>query len=147
MTKKIAYILATGLGSGYSPVIPGTAGSFTAVLLFLLIPDLFIVQLFLICLVYFTGVWASKIIEADQGKDPGIVVIDEIAGQWIALLFLPLSMKAVLTAFILFRVFDIWKPFPVNYMEKLPHGWGIMTDDVIAGIYANLSAQIVLMII
>lgn len=147
MTKKIAYILATGLGSGYSPVIPGTAGSFTAVLLFLVIPDLFIVHLFLISLVYFTGVWASKIIEAEQGKDPGIVVIDEIAGQWIALLFLPLSLKAVLTAFILFRVFDIWKPFPVNYMEKLPHGWGIMTDDVIAGIYANLSAQIVLMII
>lgn len=87
------------------------------------------------------GVLSATQIEKDLGKDPGIVVIDEIVGQWIALLFLPYSLTSVIGAFILFRLFDILKPYPIKKLEGIKTGWGIMIDDVMAGVYANLVMQ------
>jgi phosphatidylglycerophosphatase A len=84
------------------------------------------------------GVWSSSIVEKIWGKDPARVVIDEVAGMCIGLLFVSVSIKYVVLALILFRFFDIVKPLYVRKMEELPSGWGIMMDDVLAGIYTNI---------
>jgi phosphatidylglycerophosphatase A len=86
----------------------------------------------------FAGVWSSSVVEPVWGKDPARVVIDEVAGMCISLLFIPVTIKYVLCALILFRFFDIVKPLFIRKMELLPAGWGIMMDDVLAGIYANV---------
>lgn len=141
--KFIIYTLATGLGSGYTPYAPGTAGSLLAVLIYFLFPLSPFIWTFIITLTFFTGVWASGYVEKEQGKDPGIVVIDEIAGQWLALIFLPRGLIIFASAFILFRIFDIFKPYPIHDIQKLKSGWGIMLDDVLAGIYTNIILQII----
>lgn len=145
-----ARFLATTCFSGYSPIAPGTVGSVVAFLPYILIPDfrgLLLLGVTVLC--YFLGVWASFRVEQDSGQhDPGQINLDEVVGQWIALLFLPKEGWLVWgTAFILFRIFDIFKPFPVNRSQHLNGGWGVMTDDVLAGIYANLVLQILFRII
>ena len=87
------------------------------------------------------GVWSSSMVEPIWGKDPARVVIDEVAGMCIGLLFLPVHIKYLLCAFILFRFFDIVKPLLIRKMELLPGGWGIMMDDVLAGFYTNIILQ------
>lgn len=83
------------------------------------------------------GVPAATIAERESGRhDPGFIVIDEVAGQWTALLFSPLNWRYALLAFVLFRAIDIIKPFPARQLERLPGGWGIVFDDVAAGLYA-----------
>jgi phosphatidylglycerophosphatase A len=89
------------------------------------------------------GVWSSTLVEPIWGKDPSKVVIDEVAGMAIGLLFLPVNVKYLLCAFILFRFFDIVKPLYIRKMEALPSGWGIMLDDVLAGVYTNILLQAV----
>jgi phosphatidylglycerophosphatase A len=86
----------------------------------------------------FLGVWSSTIVEKIWGKDPSRVVIDEVAGMCVGLLFLPVQLKYVLCALVVFRFFDIVKPLFIRKMEQLPGGWGIMLDDVLAGIYTNI---------
>ena len=88
------------------------------------------------------GIWSAGYVEKIVGDDPAIVVIDEVVGQWIALLFIPLTLIPVTAAFILFRVFDIYKPFPIDQSQALKGGFGIMVDDIIAGIYANIIIQL-----
>jgi phosphatidylglycerophosphatase A len=95
-------------------------------------------------LITFIGVGSSSIVEPIWGKDPARVVIDEVAGMCISLLFLPVNVKYVFCALILFRFFDIVKPLFIRKMESLPAGWGIMMDDVLAGVYANIILQVVL---
>jgi phosphatidylglycerophosphatase A len=90
------------------------------------------------------GIWSSNAVSKIWGKDPARVVIDEVAGMCISLLFIPVSLKYVVAALILFRFFDIAKPLYIRKLEKLPGGWGIMLDDVLAGIYANVALQIAL---
>lgn len=87
---------------------------------------------------------ATRVARASRKKDPGFIVIDEVAGQWIALLFVPLAWKTLLAGFILFRGFDIVKPPPVRQLEALPEGTGIVVDDVAAGLYALLVMQLLL---
>jgi len=145
--NKFAYIIATGMGSGYSPFAPGTAGSLFALLIFLVLPLNNYYWLAICIPVFFIGVWAAKIVEEKHGNDPGIIVIDEFVGQWISLLFLPRTLLIYIAAFLLFRMFDIYKPFPANDSQKLSHGWGVMIDDVIAGVYTNLVLQIVIWVL
>lgn len=87
---------------------------------------------------------ATSVARASGGKDPQFVVIDEVAGQWVALLFAPLAWKTLLAGFILFRAFDIVKPPPVRQLERLPEGTGIVMDDVAAGIYALAVLQLLI---
>lgn len=142
--KKIAIFIATGGGSGYSPFAPGTAGSVVgilpAVLLSFVNPWAAGVLIIAVILV---GVWASS--EAERHfvrKDASPIVIDEIAGQMIALWLVPLSLWTVAAGFLLFRLFDIVKPPPARqFQDRLPGGWGVVMDDVAAGIYANLCLQ------
>jgi phosphatidylglycerophosphatase A len=100
-------------------------------------------SLILTLIITMVGVWSSSMVEPIWGKDPSKVVIDEVAGMAIGMLFLPVNVKYVLCAFILFRFFDIVKPLFVRKMEQLPAGWGIMADDVLAGIYTNIILQAV----
>jgi phosphatidylglycerophosphatase A len=143
MKRIIIYLIATGFGSGYAPVASGTAGSLFALILFILFPLDSFIWLGIICLTFITGIWAASIVEADTEKDPKIVVVDEIAGQWIALIFLPESYGIYIAAFFLFRFFDIVKAYPANKLEALPAGSGIMMDDVVAGIYTNIVLQLI----
>jgi len=97
-------------------------------------------------LITLTGVWSSAVVEKIWGKDPSRVVIDEVAGMCIGLLFFPVKVKYVLCAFILFRFFDIVKPLSIRKMELLPSGWGIMMDDVLAGVYTNIIVYAVVLL-
>jgi phosphatidylglycerophosphatase A len=94
--------------------------------------------------VTFAGVWSSSVMEKFWGKDPSKVVIDEVAGMCVSLVLLPVNAKFLLGAFILFRFFDIVKPLYIRKTESFPRGWGIMLDDVFAGIYTNILLQGVL---
>lgn len=136
--------IATGFGSGYSPIAPGTAGALLAMLIwwgysllfshFISIP----VLTFIVIVVFtFAGVWSSSVVEKYWGEDPSRVVVDEMVGTWIALLAVPEGAHwgYMLAAFVLFRFFDIVKPLGVRKMESLPSGFGIMADDILAGIY------------
>lgn len=85
----------------------------------------------------FFGTWAAHVVEAAVGdKDPGVIVIDEVAGMTLSVLVLPLTPKVLLAGFVLFRVFDVVKPFPANRLQAVPGGVGVMIDDLVAGLYA-----------
>jgi phosphatidylglycerophosphatase A len=146
-------LIATVGFIGYSPLAPGTLGSLAAVLVFLLFPSYLSTWFWMagLALLFVVAVWSAQQIadwaapSAASGKvDPQEVVIDEVMGMAVTLAFLPLSLKTVGIGFLLFRIFDIIKPFPARRSEKLPGGWGIVMDDVIAGIYANVGLRIVL---
>ncbi len=130
--------MASFCGSGLAPVAPGTAGSLAALLPGLAL--LWVSPLALLAgVVVVTGVGLWAVHEARAGDDPGWVVIDEVAGQWIALLALPYpSVAGALAAFAAFRLFDIAKPGPVSWAERLPGALGVMADDVVAGGLAAL---------
>ncbi|HEY3102626.1 MAG TPA: phosphatidylglycerophosphatase A [Pyrinomonadaceae bacterium] len=154
----LALAIAT-CGVGYFPIAPGTLGSLVGVAIYLPLeygtrqllakipafvlpidtPVLAIKSLVILGLTLI-GIWAASRVEARlRIKDPGLVVIDEVAGQMIALLSVPAFFTGwlpVLSAFLLFRTFDIWKPYPIRRLEALESGLGIMADDVVAGVYA-----------
>ncbi|HEY7392977.1 MAG TPA: phosphatidylglycerophosphatase A [Bryobacteraceae bacterium] len=142
--ERSARLIATVLGCGYSPVAPGTAGSLAALAIAVPLHKWagFSGWRFaaLAALGFIPAVWAStRTARAVNAEDPGIVVVDEVIGQWISLAgAASLNWKTYLAAFALFRLFDIWKPAPVRQLEKLPEGLGIVADDAMAGIYAAL---------
>jgi phosphatidylglycerophosphatase A len=143
-----AKLVATGFFSGYSPFAPGTAGSLVGVLLFLpLAGRPWLLQLALLLVVTLVGMLAADRLARSLGlKDPGLVVVDEIAGQWLSYLALPFTPLTALAGFVLFRVMDIVKPWPARDLERLPGGIGIVADDLAAGVYANLLLRVVLAI-
>jgi phosphatidylglycerophosphatase A len=147
--KKIPFyhqFIATGLGVGYFPYGPGTMGALLAILVWYPLATylsylLWLGILFgLIILFTILGACSSTVAERYWGEDPSRVVIDEVVGQWITLLAVPavFSWWHVLAAFILFRFFDIVKPLGVRQMENFKSGWGIMADDILAGIYGAI---------
>jgi phosphatidylglycerophosphatase A len=138
--------LATGLGSGFSPRAPGTAGTLLALLpwwLWLRHLPPWHYALVLGC-AFALGVWAADWVIGKLGaQDPGVVVIDEFVGLWIALVFAPAGWAWALAGFALFRLFDIWKPWPVRWADRAVHGGlGTMLDDALAGGYAWLALQL-----
>lgn len=139
-------MLASGFGSGYSPVAPGTAGSLLALIIWWLVPPFLWMRVSLLALSLFLGVWSSTQAEKKWGHDNGKIVIDEVAGMWISLLFLPKVFLVYLIAFLLFRAMDIIKPLGARHIQNLKGGWGVVADDVLAGIYANVLCQIVVMV-
>ena len=139
--NKIEIFLGTGFYSGYSPFASGTAGSFVA-LLFLPLGNSFLVLASL--LFFFWGIKIGDKFEARFGKDPGIFVLDEFVGTWLAFLFIDINLYSIIFIFFIWRFFDILKPFPVRNAEKLKGGLGIMLDDVIAGIYANVTWRLII---
>jgi phosphatidylglycerophosphatase A len=138
--RKIGVALGTFFGVGFMPVAPGTWASLLTVLIAYFTPlsRLPLLHLSLITVaIYAVGIPAAAACEKHfQKKDPRPCVIDEVAGQMVCLWMLPRQPALYIAAFLLFRLFDIWKPFPVNKSESLPHGFGIMTDDILAGAYS-----------
>jgi len=143
---QASWLVSTAFGAGRSPVAPGTAGSLVGVVTFWPLQWLpFAAQLAAVIALFALGVYCSTRTAASTGlKDPGIVVVDEVVGQWIALLLLPFTPAVAALSFFLFRVMDVFKPWPARDLEHLPGGFGIMTDDVMAGVYANLLVRVVL---
>jgi len=138
-------LMATGFFSGYAPFAPGTAGSIVGLAIYLLPHfEAPLVSFCAIAAMFFVGGMVSTRMEESYGKDPSIVVIDEVVGMWITLFLLPKSAAACIIGFVLFRIFDIVKPPPARTIESLPGGWGIMLDDVVAAIYANLLTHVLL---
>jgi phosphatidylglycerophosphatase A len=144
----IARLIATGLGSGYSPIAPGTAGSAVGLLLFWPLARLHpAVQVAVTFALVFAGVAAASHLARRLGiEDPGVVVVDEVAGMWVTLLFVPLTPFTAAVGFVAFRVMDVFKPYPARQLEHLHGGWGIMADDLMAAVYANLLVRIALMV-
>jgi phosphatidylglycerophosphatase A len=142
----LAKIFGTGFGTGYSPVASGTVASLLAVVIYWVVPGFAETPaLFSAILIFFViGVWASSELEEPYGHDPSEATVDEFVGQWISLLFLPKTLLWAAVSFALFRFFDITKIEPANKLQKLPKGWGVMMDDVMAGIYACLVAHLAL---
>jgi phosphatidylglycerophosphatase A len=143
-TSKIATLVATWFGCGRSPWAPGTVGSAAAIAIAIALVDYagFVWWHFLVlaAALAWPAVWSAGVVARETKiEDPGFVVVDEVLGQWIALGGArALNWKSFLAAFLLFRLFDIWKPAPVRQLEALPGGWGINADDAMAGIYAAL---------
>jgi phosphatidylglycerophosphatase A len=134
---------------GFFPFAPGTAGSAAAMILFLPVrwAGSSVLEVAVAVLVSVIGIWAATEAEKALGvEDPGPVVIDEVAGMLVSLLFLPTSWGVIAAAFLCFRIFDIIKPWPCGRLERLHGGLGIMADDLAAGIYANLVVQLLLWI-
>jgi len=134
--------IATVCGIGYIKKGGGTAAAAVYCFAWFFIPGFSPwIQLLLLLLVLILGVWTAAVLEKIWGKDSSRIVIDEVAGMMIALLFIPVKIEYVITALVLFRFFDILKPLGIKSMEKLPSGWGVMADDVLSGIYALLILQ------
>lgn len=136
--------IASGFGSGFSPFASGTAGSAVAILPWLLLRGLSPWWwLVVIAAAFVIGVWASTVVVRRlRIEDPGVIVWDEFVGQWIALcplLLWPRHLAWVAVGFVLFRIFDVWKPWPVSWADRhVKGGLGVMLDDVLAGVYASL---------
>jgi phosphatidylglycerophosphatase A len=139
-SEKAIKLLATGFGSGLSPIAPGTMGTLVGIAICLLClpltwPWRFLFVIFLSALAIFISGRAERIYSK---KDDQRIVIDEIAGFQVAMLPVAITGLNLCIAFILFRIFDIWKPFPIRNLQNLPGGWGVVIDDVAAGIYAGV---------
>ena len=170
--NKVSFLtrlVATGLFVGYAPWASGTFGSLLGCAVALLPAfENPLVSLPLILIGLVAGVITSAKVAAVEGDrltriaaatkaifqpeshreaDPSIVVIDEVVGQWISFFLLPLNLPTVMISFVLFRLFDVIKPPPARQVENVPHGWGIMLDDVVAGIYANVGTRLVLLLL
>ncbi len=151
ITWFLARFVGTGCFVGYAPFAQGTFGSLVIPVMYLLLPSSVktapglstAVIVSSAVVLYFLGVWAAGVCEKRWGVDPGRVVIDEIVGMLVSLAFVSLSWVSVISAFVFFRVFDIFKPPPVRSLEQTGGGWGVMNDDVAAGVYANICVRIV----
>jgi phosphatidylglycerophosphatase A len=146
--NRFALLLSTWFGCGYFPVGPGTIGSLAAVLIAAVAHQYLgagrITFLLATLVLLAPGIWsATQTARLLNREDPGLVVIDEVLGIWVTLLgATALNWKSFTAAFILFRVFDIWKPWPVRQFENLPDGTGIVADDLAAGVYAAIMLYI-----
>lgn len=146
--KPLYKFLLSGFGTGWLPVAPGTWGAAAAALLVwpltFLTPSAFSLELTVLILAFtWIGAIGSNMVADEWGEDPGQTVIDEMVGMWIAVLGLPVDWRYWLAAFLLFRLFDIFKPAGIRRLERIEGGWGVMLDDVMAGAYSNLLLRIV----
>ena len=144
---RLAVFLATVAYCGYFPIAPGTVGSAAGLVVYLLVwwAQSPVVEIALIVGVFATGVWAGTTAEQYFGGiDPGPVVIDEVLGMLITLAFIPVGWSGALVGFVLFRIFDVIKPYPAGKLEQLHGGLGVMADDAMAAVYANISLRVLM---
>ncbi len=139
----VALAAATVFGVGYAPVAPGTFGSAAGLVLWWFVPHSPGIAAAIIIALFAIGSWSGTVAEHYFGvRDPGAVVIDEVMGMLITLFMVPVGIGGAVLAFFLFRVADVIKPFPADRLERLPGGVGVMADDGMAAIYANLALRI-----
>jgi len=143
--KTVVKMLSTFFYTGYVPKISGTVGSLAGLLFYLMTS--YSVAVTFISLLALTATALLVISKAEEifgKKDSRRIVIDEAIGMIIALLFIPMKILFIVLAFVFFRLFDITKPFPIKRLEKIKSPWGVVFDDVLAGIYANLAVQLII---
>jgi phosphatidylglycerophosphatase A len=153
--NKLKLALGTGLYSGLLPKAPGTAGSIAAVLIIyvFIYTDLFFLLPVFVLVSCLLSLWVAGYFEDIFGKDPGRMVIDEWAGQGLTFLFIPFSgdvqsqLLILLIGFIFFRFFDILKPLGIKKLQDLPAGWGILADDLLAGLYALICLKTLIFVL
>jgi phosphatidylglycerophosphatase A len=148
--SQFAKLIASFFYVGFIPLVPGTFGSLAAFAIYFPLRYSNDWRIYGACVIFVVaiGIWASHRAQQDSKIiDPSFVVIDEVAGQLITLFLIPFSWYAVVSGFLLFRILDILKPPPARKAEDLPGGWGIMMDDVIAGIYGNITLSIAIFVI
>ena len=146
--NRIALAISTTLGIGYVPFAPGTFGSAAGLVLWTFLPASPIAQAAVIVLIFAVGSWSGSVAERHfQRTDPGQVVIDEVLGMLITLLLNPVGWAGATLGFLLFRAADIIKPYPANRLERLPGGIGIMADDAMAAVYANVALRVILWVL
>lgn len=144
---RLAVFIATFAYSGYFPFAPGTVGSAAGLLVYLLVwwSGSTTVEVGLIVVLFAAGVWAGTTAERYFGGiDPGPIVIDEVVGMLITLAFVPVGLAGAVAGFVIFRLFDVIKPYPAGRLERLHGGLGVMADDAMAAVYANLVLRAVL---
>jgi phosphatidylglycerophosphatase A len=147
VVRAPARLVATLGPVGYAPIAPATAGSAVVTFVAWFLPAWPLwAGLVLLIPATVIAVWSAGEAEKTLGHDAKPIVIDELVGQWITLLFAPRTMPAYFAAFVLFRVFDVWKPFGARQAQNLPGGWGVVADDVIAGIVAGAALHLVIWI-
>jgi phosphatidylglycerophosphatase A len=138
-----ALAFATCLGLGYAPFAPGTFGSAAGLLLWAALPPSAAAHGAAIVLIFAAGVWSAGMAEHHfRGTDPAPVIIDEVMGMLVTLFMIPVGWPGAAAGFVLFRVFDVIKPPPANRLERLRGGMGIMADDFMAAVYANLALRV-----
>jgi len=142
---SLALAIATSLGVGYMPIAPGTVGSAVGLILWAILPAGTLVQIVTILALFAAGSWAATVAETHFHRtDPGQVVIDEVMGMLITLALVPVGWWGAGVGFLLFRLFDVLKPYPARQFERFPGGIGIMADDAMAGVYANVALRLAL---
>jgi len=143
-SKFLVKLISTFFFAGYFPFAPGTFGSLiTLGIIWFFIPSFFYILLPVSIVLFFISIWSATKGEEIFGEDGKQIVIDEVTGMVISLLFVPKEMKWYVIAFFLFRIFDIIKPPPARGVEKLKGGWGVTLDDVVAAIYANVTLHLI----
>ena len=146
MTRLAVFVATVGY-CGYFPIAPGTVGSAAGLVFYLIVwwTQSPAVELGLIVGLFAAGVWAGTITERYFGGiDPGPIVMDEVVGMLITLAFIPVGWSAALAGFVLFRLFDVFKPYPAGRFEELHGGLGVMADDAMAAVYANITLRLVM---
>ncbi len=147
LLQRAAIKFATVGPFGFAPIAPGTAGSVAGLALFWAVRSMRStwIEVAVLLVVTVAGVAAASAAETRyRRRDPGLVVIDEVAGMLVTLLAVPVGIIGAVVGFFAFRLFDIVKPFPVRQAERLPRGWGVMADDLVAGVYAQGMLRLVL---
>jgi phosphatidylglycerophosphatase A len=145
---RLALTLATCGGIGYAPIAPGTFGSAVGLVLWAALPQRPAVQVAALIALLVAGIWSGSLAEQHfKATDPAPVVIDEVAGMLVTLLLNPVGWIGGLVAFVLFRVADVLKPYPAGRLERLHGGFGVMADDVMAAVYANLALRAILVLV
>jgi phosphatidylglycerophosphatase A len=144
---SVALAFATVLGVGYVPFAPGTFGSAAGLVLWLFLPPSATAQAIAIAVLFAVGSWSGTVAEKHFGtRDPSAVVIDEVMGMLITLFMNPVGWAGACAGFLLFRIADVIKPFPADRLERLPGGVGVMADDAMAAVYANLVLRVLLFV-
>ena len=153
---RLAVFLATAGYSGYFPIAPGTVGSAVGLVVYAALRQaqpvtglpLAVLEVVAIAAVFFVGIWAGTVSENHfGGTDPGPIVLDEVVGMLITVAFIPVGLSAAIAGFFLFRIADIIKPFPARRFEALHGGLGVMADDAMAAIYANLALRLLMFLL
>lgn len=143
---RLAMFVATAAYVGFVPFAPGTAGSAAGLVVYAAVrwADIPIVEAATVIAALIIGIWAAGVVEQQLGKDPRPVVIDEVLGMLVTLAFLDVTPVGAWVGFMLFRVLDVVKPYPAGRLERLHGGPGIMLDDAMAGVYANLTMRVLI---
>jgi phosphatidylglycerophosphatase A len=147
---RLAVFVATVAYCGYFPIAPGTVGSAAGLIVYLLVwwAQSPVVEVGLIVALFAAGVWAGTTAERYFGGiDPGPIVIDEVVGMLMTLAFIPVGWSGAIAGFVLFRIYDVIKPYPAGRFERLHGGLGVMADDAMAAVYANISLRIVMWLV